>query len=97
MASGKKKVDKTFYPVCTIASYTTPCTNEGHCFGGEHRDMANAQMMDVLLLQVAYFYDPELGSYYYGRGHPMKPHRIRMAHNLILHYGLHGDMEVSLS
>jgi len=44
--------------------------------------------------KVAYFYDPELGSYYYGRGHPMKPHRIRMAHNLILHYGLHDDMEI---
>lgn len=24
----------------------------------------------------------------------MKPHRIRMAHNLILHYGLHNQMEV---
>ena len=48
-------------------------------------------------MQVAYFYDPELGSYYYGRGHPMKPHRIRMAHNLILHYGLHDDMQVALA
>ena len=47
------------------------------------------------MVQVAYFYDPELGSYYYGRGHPMKPHRIRMAHNLILHYGLHDDMQVA--
>ena len=45
-------------------------------------------------VQVAYFYDPELGNYYYGQGHPMKPHRIRVAHNLILHYGLHNMMEV---
>lgn len=47
--------------------------------------------------QVAYFYDPELGSYYYGPGHPMKPHRVRMAHNLVLHYGLHNKMEASHS
>ena len=47
-------------------------------------------------VQISYFYDPELGSYYYGPGHPMKPHRIRMAHNLILHYGLHNQMEVRI-
>lgn len=45
-------------------------------------------------MQVAYFYDAELGNYYYGQGHPMKPHRIRVAHDLILHYGLHNLMEV---
>lgn len=28
------------------------------------------------------------------QGHPMKPHRIRMAHNLILNYGLYRKMEV---
>lgn len=44
--------------------------------------------------QVAYFYDPDIGGFYYGPGHPMKPHRIRMAHNLILHYGLANMMEV---
>ncbi|KAK9866799.1 hypothetical protein WJX84_009469 [Apatococcus fuscideae] len=44
--------------------------------------------------KVAYFYDPELGNYYYGQAHPMKPHRIRVAHNLILHYGLHNMMQV---
>lgn len=43
---------------------------------------------------MAYYYDPELGNYYYGQGHPMKPHRIRVAHDLILHYGLHNLMEV---
>jgi histone deacetylase 1/2 len=45
-------------------------------------------------VQVAYFYDPDIGGFYYGPGHPMKPHRIRMAHNLILHYGLANMMEV---
>ena len=44
--------------------------------------------------QVAYFYDPDIGSYYYGPGHPMKPHRVKMAHSLILHYGLYRQMEV---
>jgi hypothetical protein len=28
------------------------------------------------------------------QGHPMKPHRIRMTHNLILNYGLYRKMEV---
>lgn len=28
------------------------------------------------------------------QGHPMKPHRMRMTHNLLLHYGLHSRMEV---
>jgi acetoin utilization deacetylase AcuC-like enzyme len=44
-------------------------------------------------LQVAYYYDPDIGTFYYGQGHPMKPHRVRMAHSLILHYGLYEQME----
>ena len=46
-------------------------------------------------MQVAYFYDADVGKYYYGQGHPMKPHRVKMAHSLILHYGLYSQMEVS--
>lgn len=38
--------------------------------------------------RVAYFYDQDVGNYVYYLGHPMKPHRIRMAHNLIVNYGL---------
>ena len=30
----------------------------------------------------------------YAQGHPMKPHRMRMTHNLLLHYGLYKQMEV---
>ena len=48
----------------------------------------------LFALQVAYFYDPEIGNYYYGTGHPMKPHRVKMAHSLIVHYGLANQMEV---
>ncbi|CAI9112707.1 OLC1v1013185C1 [Oldenlandia corymbosa var. corymbosa] len=45
--------------------------------------------------RVTYFYEPSVGDYYYGQGHPMKPHRIRMAHNLIVHYSLHRKMEIN--
>ncbi|XP_039116024.1 histone deacetylase 6 isoform X2 [Dioscorea cayenensis subsp. rotundata] len=45
--------------------------------------------------RVSYFYEPTIGDYYYGQGHPMKPHRIRMAHNLVVHYYLHRRMEIS--
>ena len=41
--------------------------------------------------RVSYFYDPDVGNYVYYLGHPMKPHRIRMAHNLIVNYGLCDD------
>lgn len=44
--------------------------------------------------RVAYFYDPDIGSYYYGPGHPMKPQRIRMAHSLILSYDLYKELDV---
>ncbi|PKA53815.1 Histone deacetylase 19 [Apostasia shenzhenica] len=44
--------------------------------------------------KVCYFYDPEVGNYYYGQGHPMKPHRIRMTHSLLAHYGLLLHMQV---
>ncbi|WWD22888.1 hypothetical protein CI109_107383 [Kwoniella shandongensis] len=38
--------------------------------------------------RVAYYYDQDVGNYTYYLGHPMKPHRIRMAHNLIVNYGM---------
>jgi histone deacetylase 1/2 len=41
-----------------------------------------------------YFYDEEVGNFFYGPSHPMKPHRIRMAHNLVLAYGLYDKMRV---
>jgi histone deacetylase 1/2 len=44
--------------------------------------------------KVAYFYDSDVGNYAYGAGHPMKPHRIRMAHALIMNYGLYKKMEI---
>mmetsp|Transcript_21211 Transcript_21211/g.66612 ORF Transcript_21211/g.66612 Transcript_21211/m.66612 type:complete len:439 (-) Transcript_21211:329-1645(-) len=44
--------------------------------------------------RVAYFYDAEIGNFHYGQGHPMKPHRVRMTHNLVVNYGLYRQMEV---
>jgi histone deacetylase 1/2 len=44
--------------------------------------------------RVAYFYDPDVGSYYYGEGHPMKPQRIKMAHQLIVGYDMYRQMDV---
>uniref|UniRef100_A0A673B3U0 histone deacetylase n=1 Tax=Sphaeramia orbicularis TaxID=375764 RepID=A0A673B3U0_9TELE len=40
------------------------------------------------------FFAGDIGNYYYGQGHPMKPHRIRMTHNLLLNYGLYRKMEI---
>lgn len=45
--------------------------------------------------RVTYFHDADtMGAYYYGPGHPMKPHRLQMTHNLILSYHLYRKMEV---
>eukprot|EP01096_Ripella_sp_DP13-Kostka_P014306 TRINITY_DN6422_c0_g1_i1.p1 TRINITY_DN6422_c0_g1~~TRINITY_DN6422_c0_g1_i1.p1 ORF type:complete len:557 (+),score=200.09 TRINITY_DN6422_c0_g1_i1:25-1671(+) len=44
--------------------------------------------------RITYFYDDEVGNHYYGQGHPMKPHRIRMTHNLLVNYGLYKKMTI---
>ncbi|KAH0704551.1 hypothetical protein KY285_018829 [Solanum tuberosum] len=49
---------------------------------------------DATNRRVSYFFDSSIGEYYYGQGHLMKPHRIRVAHNLILNYNLHHKMEI---
>ena len=46
---------------------------------------------------VVYFYDPEVGNFHYGPGHPMKPHRLAVTHSLVLNYGLHKHMQVDMS
>nr|XP_016513210.1 PREDICTED: histone deacetylase 6-like [Nicotiana tabacum] len=50
---------------------------------------------DATKRRVTYFYDPYIGDYYYGLGHPMKPHRIRITQNLVCHYNLHRRMEIT--
>ncbi|EFP80528.1 histone deacetylase 1/2 [Puccinia graminis f. sp. tritici CRL 75-36-700-3] len=44
--------------------------------------------------RVAYYYDDDVGAYAYAPHHPMKPHRIKMAHNLILNAGLNQKMDM---
>lgn len=44
--------------------------------------------------KVAYFYDSDIGNYAYVTGHPMKPHRIRLTHSLIMQYNLYQKMEI---
>ncbi|RWW50879.1 hypothetical protein BHE74_00042828 [Ensete ventricosum] len=77
----------------TIASSSAGAAGGGG--GGEGASLASASCVDGGRRRVSYFYEPTIGDYYYGQGHPMKPHRIRMAHNLVVHYALHRLMEVS--
>ncbi|KAI3397095.1 hypothetical protein diail_11238 [Diaporthe ilicicola] len=44
--------------------------------------------------KVAYFYDSDIGNYAYVTGHPMKPHRIRLAHSLVMNYNVYKYLEV---
>ncbi|XP_029341656.1 histone deacetylase Rpd3-like isoform X1 [Acyrthosiphon pisum] len=44
--------------------------------------------------RVCYFYNSDIENFYYGQGHPMKIHRIRMTHNLLLNYGLYQKMRI---
>lgn len=43
---------------------------------------------------VGYFYDQNVGNFYYSQNHPMKPHRMRLTHNLLLAYGLFDKMDI---
>ncbi|KRZ03404.1 Histone deacetylase 1, partial [Trichinella zimbabwensis] len=52
------------------------------------------QQMDGSRKRVAYYYDAEIGCYHYGRGHPMRPFRITLTHNLICSYGLNERMKI---
>lgn len=44
--------------------------------------------------RVVYFYDDDIGKFYYAPNHHMKPHRVRMTHRLITAYGLDKKMRV---
>ena len=44
--------------------------------------------------RVCYFYDEEIGNFYYDEGHPMKPVRVRMTHSLVLAYGLYKELQM---
>ncbi|KAL1898021.1 histone deacetylase [Ceratocystis pirilliformis] len=65
---------------------------------GSISETLGGQLTSIALNQtpkkVAYFYDSDIGNYAYVTGHPMKPHRIRLAHSLIMHYELYKYMEI---
>lgn len=44
--------------------------------------------------KVAYFYNNEVGKFYYGKDHPMKPKRVAMAHSLLTNLGLYKELDV---
>ncbi|KAJ2403322.1 hypothetical protein GGI23_000027 [Coemansia sp. RSA 2559] len=44
--------------------------------------------------RVAYYYDEDVGNYNYGYNHPMKPFRMRLAHNLVTAYGLDKKLNI---
>jgi histone deacetylase 1/2 len=44
--------------------------------------------------RVVYFYDPEIGNFYYASGHPMKPLRVKMTHSLLINYELYKHMDI---
>jgi histone deacetylase 1/2 len=43
---------------------------------------------------VDYFYDEAIGNFHYGEGHPMRPHRVRLTHHLVVNYGLYKHLNV---
>ena len=50
--------------------------------------------MQVKDKTVAYYYDEEVGNVNYGGGNPMRPHRVRLTHNLVENYGLNRKLLV---
>ncbi|KAH9387071.1 histone deacetylase 1/2 [Nematocida major] len=44
--------------------------------------------------RIAYFYAADSGSFHYGAGHPMKPHRVAVTHSIVFAYGLQKYMDV---
>ncbi|KAL5167783.1 Histone deacetylase 19 [Glycine soja] len=58
------------------------------------RKLSNGKWRELPSIRVRWCEEKEVGNYYYGQGHPMKPHRIRMTHALLAHYGLLQHMQV---
>ena len=44
--------------------------------------------------RVDYFYDALIGNFNYGEGHPMRPHRVRLTHDLVVRYGLFQHLNI---
>lgn len=46
------------------------------------------------IFMLFFFCLAEVGNYNYGPGHPMKPHRIRMVHSLLVNYGVYRHLQI---
>jgi hypothetical protein len=64
---------------------------------GVHRSRPLYQVLNTEKKKVAYFYDSDIGNYAYVTGHPMKPHRIRLAHSLVMNYDVYKFLEIYVS
>ena len=56
--------------------------------------MASKVGGDTSRPRVDYFYDAQIGNFHYGEGHPMRPHRVRLTHHLMVNYGLYKHVNV---
>ncbi|KXX79844.1 Histone deacetylase RPD3 [Madurella mycetomatis] len=61
---------------------------------GVERSRPLYQVLNTDKKKVAYFYDSDIGNYAYVTGHPMKPHRIRLAHSLVMNYDVYKFLEI---
>jgi histone deacetylase 1/2 len=61
---------------------------------GVARDVPLYERLKTDKKRVAYFYDSDIGNYAYVTGHPMKPHRIRLAHSLVMNYSIYNFLEI---
>lgn len=64
---------------------------------GVERSRPLYQLLNSDKKKVAYFYDSDIGNYAYVTGHPMKPHRIRLAHSLVMNYDVYKFLEIYVS
>jgi hypothetical protein len=78
----------------------TPPTNgmpRSTDMAGVERSRPLYQVVNNDKKRVAYFYDSDIGNYAYVTGHPMKPHRIRLAHSLVMNYDVYKFLEIYVS
>ena len=78
----------------TSIANTMPKTTD---MSGVERTRPLYQIVNNDKKRVAYFYDSDIGNYAYVTGHPMKPHRIRLAHSLVMNYDVYKFLEIYVS
>ena len=64
------------------------------CIKGIEEDFSDILARHPTNRQVVYIHEPSIALHHYGPGHPMKPYRLALTHDLVLSYGLHERMKV---